>query len=62
MSKRKDILTTVKKGSIPTNTYGLIYTCNCGWLDFFLGSDVENPLLLFSTPKSEKIYSWLSWH
>jgi len=33
MSKRKDILKNISKGSKPKNASGLVYTCNCGWLD-----------------------------
>jgi hypothetical protein len=43
MSKRKDILKNISKGDTPADERGLIYTCNCGWLDLGHLSSPQEP-------------------
>ena len=43
MSDRTDILVNVVTGSTPTDKEGLIYTCNCGWIDLGHMSSPQEP-------------------
>ena len=43
MSDRTDILVNVVTGSTPTDKKGLIYTCNCGWIDLGHMSSPQEP-------------------
>lgn len=43
MSDRKDILKSISKGGKPKDASGLIYTCNCGWLDLGHMSSPREP-------------------
>jgi len=43
MSDRTDILVNVVAGSTPTDKKGLIYTCNCGWIDLGHMSSPQEP-------------------
>jgi hypothetical protein len=41
--QKKDILKNISKGDTPADERGLMYTCNCGWLDLGHLSSPQEP-------------------